>query len=99
MASDWLARCRSSCAWLQNFKCYGFPRRTEEMEVTTRGLPFGWSQFITGLPDERGPFDRSLWLTSDGFFYVLKIMPAYVTSSAYVTPTMILTATCRPKDF
>ena len=58
-----------------------------------RALPFGWRQFVLGLPGDVGPFDRSLWLCSDGFFYVLKIIPAFVTSSAQTTPTMIISAT------
>ena len=50
-------------------------RRAEELQVL-RKLPFGIQQFTAGLPGQPPPYNMSLWLCSDGCFYVLRLKVA-----------------------
>ena len=67
------------------------PRRAEQFYIT-RTLPPGIRQFTNALPGEQPPTTRSLWATSDGYFYVLRLQQADVSHRAFVTPTLLAKA-------
>lgn len=67
------------------------PRNTEPLKVVMK-LPCGTHQLVHGLPGEIPPFRRSLWLTSDGFFYVLGLKTAEVSHRLFTAPTYLLRA-------
>eukprot|EP00435_Cladocopium_sp_Y103_P005068 s4654_g1.t1 len=58
----------------------GQRRRTEQFYIT-RTLPFS-----------EPPWTRSVWATSDGYFYVLRLQQAEVSHRAFVTPTLLAKA-------
>jgi hypothetical protein len=67
------------------------PRRTEELQVI-RHLDNGVQQFVCQLPGERPPHTQSLWVSADGYFYALYIIPADVSHKSFKTPTMFIKA-------
>ena len=66
-------------------------RRAEEFQLS-RALDHGSEQFFSPLPGEQPPWTRSLWCTSDGYFYALRHVPAEVSHRNFVTPTLVMKA-------
>ncbi|CAL1131011.1 unnamed protein product [Cladocopium goreaui] len=65
--------------------------RTEELQVI-RHLDNGVQQFVCQLPGERPTHTQSLWVSADGYFYALYIIPADVSHKSFKTPTMFIKA-------
>ena len=61
-------------------------RRTEEFCARTSLVP-GTHQFFFGMPKEPGPFTSSLWLSSNGYFYSLRLVEGDVSHRRFTTPT------------
>ena len=57
-----------------------------------RDLDFGIQQFVSQIVNEPPPYHQSLWLTSDGYFYTLTMVPADVSHKNFKTTTWLLKA-------
>lgn len=66
-------------------------RRVEELTLS-RQLADGIGQYVFGLPSQPQPHISSVWLCSDGYFYLFRLDGAVVTHRAFVTQTPVLTA-------
>ena len=57
-----------------------------------RDVEFGIAQFCGALPEESPPFIQSVWLTSEGYFYVLRLEDMEVASKKFATGIKVLKA-------
>ena len=57
-----------------------------------RDLDFDIQQFVSQIVNEPPPYHQSLWLTSDGYFYTLTMVPADVPHKNFKTTTWLLKA-------
>ena len=77
------------------FMCWlpqlSLPRRCEPYRVE-RDLAFGTRQFCLPLPGSQPPFNYSLWMSSEQYFYAIKLVPADVGCKLFKTDVFVLQA-------
>ena len=64
--------------------------------VRAADFPPGTAKFVSGMPGEQPPWTRSVWLTSDSYFYLIRKEKASCAHRAFTTPTYVLEAPGQP---